>query len=219
MTEPAARIRVLVAEDHLIVREGLRALLSAAPDIEVVGEAADGDDAVRVAAELNPDVVVMDLSMPRLNGVDATREIKRRRPRTEIVVLSMHAGDEFVRPAIRAGARGYLLKGSGLSDLVLAIRAVARGETFLSPAIARKADLENAERPSAKSGELSGREREVLQLIAEGHSTAEIANLLRLSVKTVESHRSRLMDKIGVRNVAGLVLHAVKLGLVTPHAE
>lgn len=219
MTEAPDRIRVLVAEDHRIVREGLRALLSAAPDLDVVAEAADGEEAVRLAGEHRPDVVVMDLGMPRLNGVDAAREILRQWPATRVVVLSMHATEEFVRPAMRAGVSGYLLKGAGLSDLVLAIRAVMRGDAFLSPAVEGIVRSDRAAQQGARTNELSGREREVLQLIAEGHSTADIARLLGLSVKTVESHRSRIMDKVGARNVAGLVLHAVRLGLVAPHTE
>jgi DNA-binding NarL/FixJ family response regulator len=204
-------IRVLLVEDHTIVREGLRALLTARPDVVVVGEAEDGRQAIETARRLRPDVVVMDLAMRELNGVDATREIRRELPETQVVVLSMHSGEEHVRPAVRAGARGYLVKGSGLSDLVTAIRAVASGEAFFSPAVA--AVLLDAE-PGPSSGELSGREREVLQLVAEGCSSPEIAKRLHLSVKTVESHRSRIMSKLGASNVAGLVRHAIRLGLV-----
>jgi len=215
VTQPGS-IRVLVAEDHTIVREGLKALLSQADGIEVVGEASDGFVAVAEARRLAPDVVVMDLSMPSLNGVDATRAIKEQRPETAIVVLSMHGSEEFVRPAVRAGARAYLVKGSGMSELVAAIRAVARGDAVFSPQISKlmldSPRLLDDERP----GELTSRERQVLQLVAEGRSSADIASLLHLSIKTVENHRSRLMFKLGTHNVAGLVRHAVRLGLVPP---
>lgn len=201
-------IRVLLAEDHTIVREGLEALLAAVPDVVVVGVADDGRAAVRAAEALSPDVVVMDLGMPELNGVDATRQLRAACPRTQVVVLSMYSGEEHVRPAIRAGARGYLVKGSGLSDLVTAIRAVHAGEAFFSPAAAKVLIDDGPEE------ELTGREREVLQLVAEGCSTAEIARRLHLSPKTIEGHRGRLMTKLSVGNVAGLVRHAVRLGLV-----
>lgn len=217
---PVTPIRVVIADDHTIVREGLRALLSAEEDMQVVGEASDGADALQEVLRTKPDVVVMDLGMPRLNGVEATQQIRNHQPDTQVVVLSMHSGEEFVRPAIRAGAAGYLVKGSGLSDLVAAIRAVRRGEAFFSPSVAklvldRSALLAESPRPD----ELTNREREVLQLIAEGNSSADVARILTLSVKTVESHRSHIMDKLGVRNVAGLVRHAVRLGLVRPDAS
>ncbi|MEM9072514.1 MAG: response regulator transcription factor [Myxococcota bacterium] len=205
MTNP---IRVVLADDHTIVREGLRALLASADDIEIVAEAGDGREAVRLAEEHSPDVVVMDLAMPMLNGVDATRRIRQSKPRTQVVVLSMHGTDAHVRPAVRAGARGYLLKGAGLSDLLVAVRAVAQGESFYSEAIE-----ERLQGPS-DSETLTPREREVLQLVGEGRTSPEIAKLLFVSVKTVEGHRSRLMQKLGVRNVAGLVKSALRLGLV-----
>lgn len=217
---PSTGIRVVIADDHTIVREGLRALLSSEADITVVGEASDGHDALQEVRRTQPDVVVMDLGMPRLNGVDAAQQIRNEHPKTQVVVLSMHGSEEFVRPAIRAGAAGYLVKGSGLSDLVAAIRAVHRGEAFFSPSITRlvldrSAILAESPRPN----DLTNREREVLQLIAEGNSSADVARLLSLSVKTVESHRSHIMDKVGVRNVAGLVRHAVRLGLVRPGVD
>src|SRR5262245_14242275 len=197
-------IRVLLAEDHTIVRQGLAALLSAQRGIEVVGEAADGREAVAAALRLRPHVVLMDLGMPGLNGVDATRQIRREAPETFVLVLSMHASEEHVRPAIRAGATGYLLKGSGLSDLVAAIRAVAAGEAFLSPAVAKilLRDAQAEDEP-ASSGPLTGREREIVQLVGEGHSSPDIARLLHLSVKTVEGHRSRIMAKLQIHDVAG----------------
>lgn len=204
-------IRVLLADDHTIVREGLRALLAEESDFEVVGEASDGREAVALAEELAPDVVVMDLAMPTLNGVDATARIRKACPDTQVVVLSMHATAAHVRPALRAGARGYLVKGSGLGDLRKAVEAVARGEAFFSPAVA--AIVLDAD-GRADEARLTSREREVLQLVGEGRSSPEIARALGISVKTIEGHRSRLMGKLGVSNVAGLVRSAVRLGLV-----
>lgn len=215
-TEP---IRVLLAEDHTILRQGLVALLSNQPGIEVVGEVEDGREAVAAALRLNPHVVVMDLSMPGLNGVDATRQIKKEAPKVFVLILSMHAGEEQVRPAIRAGASGYLLKGSGLSDLVAAIRAVAAGEGFLSPTVAkillRDAQGDDEGGSPGSAGPLSSREREVLQLVGEGKSSPDIAKLLHLSVKTVEGHRARIMSKLDIHDVAGLVRYAIRVGLVS----
>lgn len=217
MSEP---VRVLVAEDHTIVRQGLLALLRSAPDVQVVGEAEDGRGAVAAARDLTPDVVLMDLGMPGLNGVDATIQILRESPRSRVLVLSMHAGEEHVRPAVRAGAAGYLVKGAGLSDLIAAIRAVARGEAFFSPSVAaillRDARGEASVAPGKRaSSELSSREREILQLVGEGRSSPQIAQLLSLSIKTVEGHRSRIMAKLGIHDLAGLVRYAVRIGLVS----
>lgn len=204
--------RILLVEDHTIVREGLRALLAAHPDLEVVGECADGRSAVEQAVSLAPDVVLMDLSLPGLHGVEATRAIVAARPQTRVLVLSMYGGDEHVRPAVRAGASGYLVKGAGCADVVAAIRAVAQGEGFFSPQAA-KAMLA---RPGGDETDLTPRERQVLQLVVDGLSSAEIARELQVSVKTVEGYRSRLMDKLGANNVAALVRHAIRLGLVPP---
>jgi DNA-binding NarL/FixJ family response regulator len=212
-----APIRVLLVEDHTIVREGLRALLGNREDVELIGEAEDGQAAVEAAARLNPDVVVMDLNLPRLDGVEATRAIRANQPATQVLILSMYATEEHVRPAIRAGACGYLLKGSGLADLIAAIRAVAAGNAFFSPQVA-KIVLEDSRRtagnPGDRAADLTPREREVLKLVAEGRSSPEIARELNLSVKTVEGHRGRIMAKLDAKNVAGLVRHAVRLGLV-----
>jgi two-component system, NarL family, response regulator NreC len=218
---PEKTIRVLLAEDHTIVREGLKSLLNATEDLEVVGEVADGRQAVEACLRLRPDVVVMDLNMPELNGVDATREIRERPDAPKVVILSMYDGEEYVRPAIRAGASGYLLKGSGLSDLVKAIRAVARGEAFFSPTIAMillrdsRGETSNNNEPPDPGDGLTKREREVLTLVGEGKSSPEIAKLLGISVKTIEGHRGRIMAKLEVRNVAGLVRQAIRLGLVS----
>lgn len=214
-------IRVLLAEDHTIVREGLKALLEDQPEVEIVGEASDGKLAVEKAEALRPDVVVMDLSMPGLNGVDATRQIRKAHPDTRVLVLSMYSTEDYVRPAIRAGAGGFLLKGSGLTDLVAAIKAVASGNAFFSPEVA-KIVLQDSQRAETHGvddrvgAELTPREREVLRLVAEGNSSPEIAKLLGLSVKTVEGHRGRIMAKLDTHNVAGLVRHAIRIGLVSP---
>ena len=213
-------IRVVLAEDHTIVREGLRALLDGRDDVTVVAEADNGNAAVTAARQHKPDVVVMDLNMPGLNGVDATKAIRDELPDTRVLILSMYSTEEHVRPAIRAGAGGYLLKGSGLSDLVAAITAVATGNAFFSPQVA-KIVLDDSRR-SAKTGvneragtELTARERQILKLVAEGRSSPEIARDLNLSVKTVEGHRGRIMAKLDTKNVAGLVRHAIRLGLVS----
>ena len=217
VTEP---IRVLLAEDHTIVREGLKALLDGRDDVVGVGEAHDGKQAVEIAKALRPNVVCMDLNMPQLNGVDATKAIREALPETHVLILSMYSTEEHVRPAIRAGAEGYLLKGQGLSDLVAAIKAVASGSAFFSPQVARIV-LDDSRR-AAKTGvndragtELTPRERQILKLVAEGRSSPEIARDLELSVKTVEGHRGRIMAKLDTRNVAGLVRHAIRLGLVS----
>lgn len=222
MSSEKKTIRVVLAEDHTIVREGLRALLDVRDDIEVVAEVADGRAAVEAVVAHKPDVAILDLGMPELNGVDATRIIRKDYPTTQVLILSMHSGEEYVRPAIRAGASGYLLKGSGLSDLVAAIQAVSRGDAFFSPAIA-KIVLHDSRRDGRTGGRdpqpgdaLTNREREILQLVAEGKSSPEIARQLSLSVKTVEGHRGRIMAKLDVHHVAGLVRHAIKIGLVTP---
>ncbi len=210
-------IRVLLAEDHTIVREGLKALLAARPGIEVIAEVGNGRDAVTQAQALRPDVVVMDLNMPEKNGLEATQAIRDTKGLdTQVLILSMHSSEEYVRPALRAGASGYLLKGSGLSDLVSAIEAIAGGNAFFSPEVARIV-LQDSRRPpkSATKQELSQRETQVLKLVAEGKSSPEIAKILNLSVKTIEGHRSRIMAKLETRNVVGLVRYAIKTGLVT----
>ena len=213
-------IRVLLAEDHTIVREGLKALLDGRDDVVVVAEAHDGKQAVEQAKLHRPDVICMDLNMPQLNGVDATKAIRDALPDSHVLILSMYSTQEHVRPAIRAGAEGYLLKGQGLSDLVAAIKAVACGSAFFSPEVA-KIVLDDSRR-AARTGvneragmELTRRENQILRLVAEGHSSPEIARDLELSVKTIEGHRGRIMAKLDTRNVAGLVRHAIRLGLVS----
>jgi len=209
-------IKILIADDHGVVAEGLKHLVEAQPDMQVVATVGDGRKAVRVARELAPDVVLMDLSMPELNGADATRAILEREPKCRVIVLSMYSDREYVRRALKAGAAGYVVKRSAAKEVVEAIRAVFGGGRYLSP---RVADVviddyadDKADDPLAR---LSAREREVLQLLAEGRTGAEIAQRLSLSQKTVETYRARLVEKLGIRDVAGLVRFAIQRGLVS----
>lgn len=209
-------IRVLIADDHAVVAEGLRHLIEAERDIEVVACVGDGRAAVQQARELQPDVIIMDLSMPELNGADATRAILERDPRCRVIVLSMYAQREYVRRALKAGAAGYVVKRSAAKEVVEAIRAVHAGQRYLSPRVADVVldDYSNEKRddPLAR---LSAREREVLQLLAEGRTGAQIAERLSLSQKTVETYRARLVEKLGIRDLAGLVRFAIQKGLVS----
>ena len=210
-------IRVVLVEDHQIVREGLKALLEGREDVTVVAEADNGKQGVALVEQHRPDVAVMDLNMPELDGVEATKAIRRQVPETKVLILSMYSTGEHVRPAIRAGAGGYLLKGSGLSDLVAAIKAVAAGNAFFSPQVAKIVldDSRNQGSGPRAGSDLTPRERQVLKLVAEGKSSPEIAEELGLSVKTIEGHRGRLMSKLETKNVAGMVRHAIRLGLVS----
>lgn len=207
----ASPIRVMLVDDHPIVREGMRILLGTSGGIEVVGEAAEGHEACAAARTLEPDVVVLDLALPGLHGVEVTRRIRAERPATRVLVLSMHGSDEHVRPAVRAGASGFVVKGAGLSDIAAAIVAVAAGNAYFSPGLAER--LVGDGPP-----ELSAREREVLVLVAQGYSTPQIGAHLGLSVKTVEGHRGRIMSKLGIHDLAGLVRFAIRSGLVTADA-
>jgi two-component system response regulator NreC len=216
-------IRVLLADDHTIVRQGVRMCLEAMGDIEVVAEAEDGQVAVQLTNQLKPDVAVVDLTMPRLNGVEAIRQIKRDVPATEVVVLSVHDSEAYVVQALRAGAAGYVLKRNAATELAAAIRAAHDGQAYLHPSIARRviddylsrihASDEIATEPHER---LTPREREVLQLAAEGHSTRAIAGLLCLSAKTVEHHRASVMTKLGLHGQTELVKYAIRAGLVDP---
>jgi DNA-binding NarL/FixJ family response regulator len=215
-------IRVLLADDHTIVRQGVRMCLEAMGDIDVVAEAEDGQTAVQLAVQLRPDVAVVDLTMPRLNGVDAIRQIKRDAPEVEVVVLSVHDSEAYVVQALRAGAAGYVLKRNAATELVAAIRAAQDGQAYLHPSIARRviddyvSRIRAAEDVPSEPHErlLTPREREVLQLAAEGHSTRAIAGLLCLSTKTVEHHRASLMTKLGLHGQTELVKYAIRAGLV-----
>lgn len=209
------RHRVLLVEDHALVRNALRLLVHTIPHMEVVGEASNGNEALHLIGKLRPDIALMDVTMPGLNGIEATRRASKQYPRTRILVLSMHGDRELVRQALVAGAAGYLVKSANLDELKLALAAVLRGEVWISPAIAKLVvdDVVTAHGVRTPE-ELTPRQREVLQLIAEGHTTKQIARRLQLSVKTVETHRAQIMERLGIRNVAGLVRYAIRTGLV-----
>jgi DNA-binding NarL/FixJ family response regulator len=209
-------LRILLADDHALVRAGIRVLLESLEGVEVVGEASDGHETLRLIGEQHPDLALLDISMPGLNGLEATARAAKEYPRTRVIVLSMHADDEYVYRAFRAGAAGYLLKNADRRELELAVRAVARGEVWLSPAVSKKviAAISGGKHLEDPVEVLTPRQREILQLVAEGHSTKEIAQRLDLSVKTVESHRSQLMERLGIHDVSGLVRYAIRLGIV-----
>lgn len=211
--------RILVTDDHTIVRKGLRSLLDAEEGLEVVGEAKSGREAIEKTEELCPDVVLMDFSMPDLNGLEATRQIKQHQPEVKVLILTMHDNEEYVFEMLRAGASGYVLKQSATSELILAIEAVSQSKTFLSPSISGSVIEGYLNRgksiPNGDSYDsLTRREREVLQLIGEGLSTRAIAERLTISIKTVESHRSNVMEKLGRQNIADLIKYAIRKGLV-----
>jgi len=208
------RIRILLADDHAVVRQGFRMILAAQPDMEIVGEAGNGREALELAGSLKPEIVVMDVAMPELNGIEATRRLAELAPHARVIALSMHKDSVYVREVLRAGARGYLLKESGAGDLVTAIRAVAAGEGYLSPAVSN-AVLDDYRRHVTNPIDLlSSREREVLQMLAEGKTNKEIAAILNLSVYTVDAHRGRIMDKLNLHSINDLVRFAVRNGLI-----
>lgn len=212
-------VRILLADDHALVRAGLRALLDGMDGVTVVAEASDGREAVALARTHHPDVAVMDISMPELNGIDAGLQMKTESPSTRVLILSMHASNEFVHRAMKAGVAGYLVKDSAPLELKLAIETVMRGEAYLSPRIARQV-MEGFAPGAANEGAsrielLSPRQREILQLLAEGKSTKAMAFLLQLSVKTVETHRAAIMDRLDIHDLAGLVIYAVRHKLVS----
>ena len=212
-------MRVLLADDHKLVRTGMRLLLESMPGITVVGEAADGEEALRLIDQLRPDVVLMDLAMPGVSGLDALRQARQRFPATRIVVVSMHADEAYVEQALASGAAGYLLKGADKAELEHALRVAAQGQTYLSPAISQAVvaalmKASDAVRVTSQIESLTPRQREVLKLIAEGYSTKRAAAELGVSAKTVEAHRGAIMQRLGVRDLAGLVRFAVRVGLV-----
>jgi len=214
------RLRIVLADDHTILREGLRALLSADPKFEIVAEAEDGRQAVRCVEKLGPDLLLMDLSMPRMSGIDAISEIKKRYPETKIIALTVHKTEEYLLTTLQAGADGYVLKDATHDELVMAIHNVMAGKPYLSPGISEKiieGYLEGKEGSLSLSSwqKLSQREREVLKLIAEGYKNKEIAEELCISLKTVEKHRANLMKKLDLHNAAGLTVYAVEKGLVS----
>jgi DNA-binding NarL/FixJ family response regulator len=207
--------QVLIADDHPLIRQGLRTLLEQ-HGLTVVGEAADGREAAQLAQTLEPDVAVLDLAMPLLNGLDAAREITRASRRTKTIVVTVHTADQYVLAALQAGVRGYVLKSQATAELVQAIQEVMRGGRYLSPGISEAVVQAYLAKTDLPADPLTPREREVLQLVAEGKTTKDIAGLLGLSVKTVESHRTRLMEKLGIRQTAGLVRYAIRRGLIQP---
>ena len=213
------KLRLLLGDDHTLMRQGLRKILEEKPDWEIVAEAGDGRTAVRETLALQPDVAVLDIGMPLLNGIEACAQIVRKEPAVQVLILSMHADEAYVTQAVRAGARGYLLKDSAGADLIGAIAAVAAGKSFFSPPVARVVLDDYARRLADKGMDrydsLSEREREIFQLVAEGHSTKEIAEMLSVSPTTVETHRSHILQKLAIHNTAELVLYAVRRGVIS----
>jgi two-component system, NarL family, response regulator NreC len=214
------KLRLLIGDDHTLVRQGIRKILEEQPGWEVVAETGDGRQAVKEGLALQPDVVILDIGMPLLNGIEATRQIVRRLPSVGVLILSMHADEAYITQALQAGARGYLLKDSADTDLIRAVGAVATGKSFFSPAVATVM-LDDYVRHLADKGivdrydSLSEREREIFQLVAEGHSNKEVADLLSVSPATVETHRAHILQKLDVHNTAELVLYAVRRGVIS----
>jgi DNA-binding NarL/FixJ family response regulator len=212
-------IRILLADDHALVRAGFSALLKQLPGIEVIAEAADGREALALTKAHQPDLVLMDVSMERLNGLEATARIVKEYPNVRVLMLSAHSNEEYVKQALLAGAAGYLLKGASIAELELAIQAVVRGETYLSPAISKQVVADYIRRVESEASPLellTPRQREILQLIAEGHSNKEIARMLHVSAKTIETHRTQLMERLDIHDVAGLVRYAIRAGVLSP---
>jgi len=213
------RRKIVIAEDHTILRAGLRALLSGQNGLEVIGEAGDGREAIRKVDTLQPDLLLIDLSMPKLNGIDAIREIKSQHPEIKIIVLTVHKSDEYIIAALKAGANGYMLKDASQNELFLAIDYVINGKTFLSPSISDKVvdaflNTDKKDKPAAVLDNLTAREREILKLVAEGNTNKKIAEHLCISLKTVEKHRSNLMQKLDLRNTAALTAYAIAKKMV-----
>ena len=214
MPNISKRIRILLADDHAVVRQGFKLILSQQPDMEVIGEAGNGREAVRMTAELRPDLVIMDIAMPDINGVEATRQLSQNFPESSVLILSMHKDPVYVRESLRAGARGYLLKESIDQDFLTAVRAVAAGEGFLSPAVSKTVLDDYQQQVNDPFDLLTARERQVLQMLAEGKVAKEIATDLDVSVYTVDAHRGRIMKKLGLRSSTELVRFAMRKGLI-----
>jgi two-component system, NarL family, response regulator NreC len=213
-------IRILLADDHTVVRDGLRALLEKQPDMAVVGEAADGRDSIRLAEEHAPDVVVMDIAMPNLNGIEATRRILAANPATAVLMLSMHQDESYVLRSLKAGAKGYLLKDSLRTDVIEAIRAVSQGRSYLTRKVSRMLQEDYMRQLESRGLDdsydlLTDREREILQMVAEGRSNKEVAGLLNISSTTVETHRAHILQKLGLHSVPELILYAVRKGIIS----
>ena len=214
-------MKVVLADDHAVVRKGIRALLASLPGVEVVAEASDGREALALIEAHRPDVAVVDVTMPGLNGLDVAVRVPKASPGTKVLILSMHAGEAYVAQALRAGVAGYLLKDAADDELPMAVKAVMRGDVYLSPKISKQVVERYVQAGSAEPDPLAGltsRQREILQLVAEGKSSKEVAALLELSVKTVESHRSQIMERLGVHDLTGLVRFAIRVGLVSPES-
>ncbi len=215
-----SKIKVLLVDDHTIVRQGIKALLDTQEDIEVIGEAEDGREAIEKAKQMVPDVIVIDVTMPNLNGIEATHQIKKINPEIKVLVLTVHDNEEYIYRILQAGASGYLLKESAVSDLVSAINAVEKGDIFLSPSISKVVVKDYIRHTEAGTGDfdslniLTNREREVLQLIAEGHTNREIAKILKLSIRTVDVHRSHITKKLHIHDITGLVKYSIRKGLI-----
>jgi DNA-binding NarL/FixJ family response regulator len=212
--------KIVIAEDHTILREGLRALLSSDPDCTVVGEAEDGREAVQCVEQLGPDLILMDLSMPKMNGIEAIREIKKRSPETRILALTVHKTEEFILEVLQAGADGYLLKDASSVELMMAIRSILGGKRYISPSVSQMViegylDGKKGFESGSPWDTLTKREREILKLIAEGHKNKEIADYLYISVKTVEKHRANLMKKLDLHSASALTAYAMERGLIT----
>ncbi|HWZ31249.1 MAG TPA: response regulator transcription factor [Bryobacteraceae bacterium] len=207
-------IKILLADDHALVRQGFKMILSAQPDMEIVGEAGNGREAVELAEKLQPDLIVMDVTMPELNGIEATRRVTTAAPRARVLALSMHKDAVYVREILRAGARGYLLKDSVDADLLAAVRSVAKGEGYLSPGVSDAVLTDYRKHVTDPLDLLTSREREVLQMIAEGKTNKEIATTLNLSVYTIEAHRGRIMEKLNLHSTGELVRFALRSGLI-----
>jgi two-component system response regulator NreC len=213
------KIKVILADDHTIVRKGLRSLLDIEKNIKVIGEAENGRETIKKVALLKPDVVIMDIAMPLLNGLEATRKIKKNFPHIKVLVLSVHADEEYIFQALKAGASGYLLKNAAPNELVSAVEAAYSDESFLSPSVSKKVIKEYIRKAAATTEgnsfeKLTDREREILQMLAEGRTVKEIAHMLYISIKTVQTHRSHLKEKLNIDSDAGLVQYAIRKGLI-----